>query len=214
MSPWVDFRLLKQSLGIEQVLVSYGVELKRVGHHQLRGPCPLATHGSERSRQSFSVDTAKNVWACHSASCCEARQGRVGGNVLDLVAGLEGCSIRDAALRFQDRWWGGRAGIKVSDPQLASKGSSGSSRPDPLPRLRFSLRLRWHPIPGPARGSPVHGGLVWDRLLCWFRIPASSGCVSDPRWRGPTGCLCRTQHRWFRAAVPVPARLPQVTGGL
>ena len=88
MSQWVDFRALKQSLGIEQVLASYRVELKRVGHHQLRGRCPLPTHGSERSRQSFSVDTAKNVWACHSASCCEVRRGRVGGNVLDLVAGL------------------------------------------------------------------------------------------------------------------------------
>ena len=45
-------------MGIEQVLGSYGVELKRVGHHQLRGLCPLPTHGSERSRESFSVDTA------------------------------------------------------------------------------------------------------------------------------------------------------------
>jgi hypothetical protein len=99
MSGWVDFRMLKQSISIEQVLGSYGVKLQRVGHHQLRGLCPLPTHDSQRSRQSFSVDTAKNVWACHSASCGKLRQGRVGGNVLDLVARLEGCSIRNAALR-------------------------------------------------------------------------------------------------------------------
>ena len=79
MRVWVDFGMVKQNMGIEQVLGSYGVELKRVGHHQLRGLCPLPTHGSERSRESFSVDTAKNVWACHSASCCKLRQGRVGG---------------------------------------------------------------------------------------------------------------------------------------
>ena len=102
MSGWVDFRMLKQSMGIEQVLGAYGVELKRVGHHQLRGLCPLPTYGSERSRESFSVDTAKNVWACHSASCCAVRQGRVGGNILDLVAWLEGCSIRNAVLRLQE----------------------------------------------------------------------------------------------------------------
>ena len=78
MSHWVDFRQLRQSLDIEQVLTSYHVSLERVGLDQLRGPCPLPTHSSERSRESFSVDTAKNVWACHSASCCEARQGRVG----------------------------------------------------------------------------------------------------------------------------------------
>ena len=89
MSRWVDFRVLKQSTGIEQVLASYHVELQRAGRHQLRGRCPLPTHGSERSGRSFSVDTAKNVWACHSASCCQLRQGRVGGNVLDLVAMLE-----------------------------------------------------------------------------------------------------------------------------
>src|SRR5215469_16074712 len=115
MSGWVDFRKLRQSLSIEQVLTGYRVPLKRVGGHQLRGPCPLPTHGSERSRQSFSVDTAKNVWACHSASCCEAREGRVGGNVLDLVAWLEGCSIREAALHLQERGCGGRAGTQVGE---------------------------------------------------------------------------------------------------
>lgn len=145
MSGWVDFRGLKQSIGIEQVLASYRVELKRVGRNQLRGRCPLPTHGSERSRQSFSVNTAKNVWACHSTSCCEGRQGRVGGNVFDLVALLEGCTIWNAALRLQDRGYGRRAGINICEHQLASKGSSASSSPDPLPRLRFSLRLRWHP---------------------------------------------------------------------
>ena len=141
MSVWVDFRVLKQSVGIEQVLGFYGVELQRAGHNQLRGRCPLPTHGSQRSGQSFSVDTAKNVWACHSASCSKLRQGRVGGNVLDLVAWLEGCSIQNAALRLQERWWGGRA----SDHQLLASKGSLRSNPPPLPRLRFSLRLHGHP---------------------------------------------------------------------
>jgi transposase len=78
LSRWVDFGELRQRLGIEQVLTSYRVPLQRVGLHQLRGACPLPTHSSERSRQSFSVDPAKNVWACHSASCSEARHCRVG----------------------------------------------------------------------------------------------------------------------------------------
>ena len=142
MSRWVDFRELRQGLDIEQVLTSYHVPLERVGLDQLRGPCPLPTHSSERSRESFSVDTAKNVWACHSASCCEARQGRVGGNVLDLVACLEGCSIRQAALRLQGEWRG--AGMREA-PQRASKGSPGSRGPDRPHPLSFSLRLGWHP---------------------------------------------------------------------
>jgi len=37
MSRWVDFRELRQGLGIEQVLTSYRVPLKHVGLHQLRG---------------------------------------------------------------------------------------------------------------------------------------------------------------------------------
>ncbi len=145
MSAWVDFRQLKQRLGIEEVLSHYQVQLKRVGHHQLRGHCPLSTHHSEQSRESFCVDTIKNVWACHSVSCCSLRQGRVGGNVLDLVAWLEGCSIRDAALRLQDRGCGWRADIQIRANQLASKENARSCRSDPLPPVPFSLgRLRWH----------------------------------------------------------------------
>ena len=32
MSRWVDFGVLKQNIGIEQVLASYRVELQRAGH--------------------------------------------------------------------------------------------------------------------------------------------------------------------------------------
>ena len=161
MSGWVDFRVLKQSVGIEQVLGAYGVKLQRVGHNQLRGRCPLPTHGSQCSRQSFSVDTAKNVWACHSASCGKLRQGRVGGNVLDLVAWLEGCSIREAALRLQEQGWGGRAS---DHQQLTSKGSSS---PLPLPRLGFSLRLHGHPY---LEERGVHPGTA-----SWFGIGYYTG---------------------------------------
>src|SRR5215831_20491578 len=139
MSQWVDYRALKQSVGIAQVLSCYQVQVKPVGPDQLRGRCPLPTHGSERSRESFSVHTAKNVWACHSASCCAARQGRVGGNVLDLVALLQRCSIREAALQLQGGWPTENRPCE----QLASKGSSSS--PTPIRPLPFSLRLSWHP---------------------------------------------------------------------
>src|ERR1700730_4246836 len=61
MSPWVDFREIKQSVGIEQVLAVYRLQLKRVRRNYLRGRCPLPTHRSARSQQSFGVDTAKHV---------------------------------------------------------------------------------------------------------------------------------------------------------
>lgn len=145
MSEWVDFAAIKQKAGIAQVLRRYRVRLKAVGAHHLRGGCPLPTHGSGNSRESFQVDTAKNVWSCHSASCCEARQGKVGGNVLDLVACMESCSIREAALRLKD--WRESFATSERQKELASKEMTAVFGED-LPRLAplpFSLRLWWHP---------------------------------------------------------------------
>jgi hypothetical protein len=215
MSRWVDFRELRQGLSIEQVLTSYRVPLQRVGLHQLRGPCPLPTHGSERSRNSFSVDTAKNVWACHSASCCEARQGRVGGNVLDLVACLEGCSLRQAALRLQEEWRG--AGMAVGEPLRASKGSPtnrGLDRPHPL---SFSLRLGWHPYleeravdPATAAwfgvGYYAGGGFLRHRIVFpihdpednWWRMPAAAWMMAS---RGICSRQAFPSHRWSLISI-------------
>jgi hypothetical protein len=117
-SQWVDFAAIKRSVDIEQVVQHYHVRLKRVRKDYLRGLCPLPTHGSEQSRESFGVDTGRNVWACHSASCCQARRGKVGGNILDLVACMEACSIREAALRL--RGWSDVSGETGPPDQLVS----------------------------------------------------------------------------------------------
>ena len=229
MSQWVDYRALKQSIGIAQVLSSYHVPLQPVGGNQLRGRCPLPTHGSERSRESFSVHTAKNVWACHSASCCDARQGRVGGNILDLVALLERCSIREAALRLQEGW---STGSRVCE-QLASRGSSSS--PAPLQPLSFSLPLSWHPYlaqrgidsstaaqfrvgyyagPGFLRGRiafPIHDS---EGRLVAYAGRSIDG--SEPRYLFPPG-FCKSQvvfnlHRACREVAARPAGCVIVEG--
>ncbi|MGQ0736604.1 MAG: toprim domain-containing protein [Acidobacteriota bacterium] len=98
---WVSFKQIKADVAIEQVLERYGVRLRRVGG-ELRGPCPLPTHTSRLSRDSFSVSPARNAWSCRSQSCMQARGGKAGGNILDFVAIMEGCSLREAALRLQD----------------------------------------------------------------------------------------------------------------
>jgi len=102
---WVDFRAVKACVSMEMALARYGVMLRRLGRCYLRGRCPLPTHASKSSAQSFIVNTQKNAWACHSSSCAAARGGRLGGNVLDFVASMEKCSIRAAALQLQD-WFG------------------------------------------------------------------------------------------------------------
>jgi len=89
-SNWVDFRAIKQAVGIEQVLGRYGVKLRRSGK-KLRGPCPI--HRGEGT-DTFHASIDKNAFHCFS---CQAK-----GNVLDLVAAMEHCSLREAALKVRD----------------------------------------------------------------------------------------------------------------
>ena len=228
MSQWIDYRALKQSIGIAQVLMSYHVPLQLVGGNQLRGRCPLPTHGSERSRESFSVHTAKNVWACHSASCCEARQGRVGGNSLDLVALLERCSIREGALRLQDGWSTGSRACE----QLASRRSSSSPAQQPL---SFSLPLSWHPYldhrgidlsTAAQFGVGYYAGPGFLRRRIAFPIHDSEGRLvayadrsidgSEPRYLFPAGFrksqVVFNLHRACREVAARPAGCVIVEG--
>jgi DNA primase len=87
---------------MEMALAYYGVMLRRVDGSYVRGRCPLPSHRSKSSSLSFIVNTEKNAWICHSDSCVASRGGRGGGNVLDFIAAMERCSIRDAALRLRD----------------------------------------------------------------------------------------------------------------
>ena len=135
----------------------------------------------------------------------------MGGNILDLVAFMEGCTIRDAALHLQDWGFGWRAGTKVCEQQLASKGSSGSSRPERPPRLTFSLRPRWHPYldqrtvqPSTAAwfGIGYYAGSGFLRHRIVFPIHDSEGQLvayagrsidgSEPRYLFPPG-FCKSQ---------------------
>jgi DNA primase len=100
MSAFVDFALVKQQVSMEMVLDHYRIQLRKVNAQSLRGPCPLPAHRSKG--ESFCVNATKNVWACQSASCVAARAGRRGGNVLDFIAAMEQCTIRDAALKLQN----------------------------------------------------------------------------------------------------------------
>jgi DNA primase len=99
---WVDFRAVKAHVTMEMALANYGIRLHRLDDAYLRGRCPLPVRTSKSSRESFIVNTKKNAWACHSDSCVTARGGRIGGNVLDFISAMEGCAIREAALKLQD----------------------------------------------------------------------------------------------------------------
>src|ERR1700722_1658802 len=100
---WVSFDEIKKVVTLQMAIERYGIPLRHVNTTTLRGKCPLPSHGSEKSKESFTATLTKGVggaWACQSQCCIKAR-GRVGGNVLDFVAAMEQCPIRDAAIKLQ-----------------------------------------------------------------------------------------------------------------
>ena len=119
MSEWIDFKEIKSAVSLEMVLRHYNVELRRVGPTNLRGKCPLPTHASDKSTASFTVNLAKGprgVWVCKSHSCVAARNGKEGGNLLDLVSVMEACSVRDAALKLA-AWFALTPGREPREPK-------------------------------------------------------------------------------------------------
>jgi putative transposase len=88
---WLDFRNLRQSVTLEQVLkhLGYFDALQGLGP-QRRGPCPLHDRPDQRFR-SFSVNLAKNVFQCFHPPC------RAAGNALDLWAAVHRLAPAEAA---------------------------------------------------------------------------------------------------------------------
>lgn len=87
----LDFKLLKQTVPISQVLAAKGLthHFKKRGD-RLIGPCPI--HGGDNP-SAFVVSISKNLWYCFSG--CQA-----GGDVIDLVRRLDHLSYRETAARL------------------------------------------------------------------------------------------------------------------
>lgn len=130
MTPgWVNFAEMKAAVSMRLVLKDYGVleKLRRSGWEQYRGCCPI--HRGE-GRDAFHAHLGKNVFHCFA---CGA-----GGNVLDLVAELEQCSAREAALRLQRRY--GVGGLAPAPRQSEpGEGKLVTEKRERNPVLPFSL---------------------------------------------------------------------------
>jgi DNA primase len=156
---WVSFDEIKKTVSLQMVIERYGIPLRRIGPDALRGKCPLPAHNSKTSTESFTATLSKGVggaWACQSQSCIKTR-GRVGGNVLDFVAAMESCSVREAAIRLQS-WFllpiagqpsrqSGKEPVaeisagKEPKPELISKGNSnGVGESETNKPLLFTLQ--------------------------------------------------------------------------
>ena len=123
MANWIEFAAIKRMVPLAAVLEHYRInELRRSGRDQLRGRCPL--HGGE-GRETFHVNTAEQVFHCFA---CGA-----GGSVLDLVAKIEGCGLREAAQKLSD--W-----RSVTDNVAQLQKTTVTKKINPVPPLRFRLR--------------------------------------------------------------------------
>lgn len=88
---WVAFRAVKQAVNMEAILRYYQVPNLRRQHGQLQGRCPI--HRGQRD-DSFRASLSNNAFQCF---VCKAH-----GNVMDFVAAMERCSVREAAFKIQE----------------------------------------------------------------------------------------------------------------
>jgi DNA primase len=124
MSNMVNFAAIKHSVPLALVLRRYQVKLRRSGHDQYRGLCPI--HRGQ-GRDAFHVNLGRSIFHCFS---CGA-----GGSVLDFVAAIEGCTLQEAALRLQQETFVPvEAAASRDGKQLVTK-----KRGTPIP-LGFTLR--------------------------------------------------------------------------
>lgn len=128
MSPFVDFKALKERVSIEDVLRSYGLleELKR-SNDTLSGRCPIH---KGTSTTSFKVSLSRNIWNCFGP--CQ------GGNILDLVAQLEHVEIREAALLIAERF-----NVQPASPARARTAQAVSEPAAAAPEARSNPPLRF-----------------------------------------------------------------------
>jgi DNA primase len=162
----------------------------------------LPTHTSRESTASFSVNIARNVWSCQSASCIAARGGQIGGNVLDLVAAIERCSLREAGLHMVS-WFGSHLATAPPVRPVVPDAPAEPNAP-----LRFTLRNidPSHPYLGQrgihaatARmfGAGFYSGdgflsgriviPIHDEVGQLVAYAGRSLSGEDPRYRFPTG---------------------------
>ena len=132
---WIDYATIKQNVGLAEVLRRYRVSLRRSDRDQYRGPCPI--HRGE-GHDAFHANLSRNIFHCFS---CGA-----GGTVLDFVAAMEDCSLRQAARKLAD----GPSVSSSAAPVAGPPNGTVTRKSISLSPLGFTLRGidRAHPYLG------------------------------------------------------------------
>ena len=163
MRSWVDFRAVREAVSLEMVLRRYQIAGLRRRRGQLVGCCPI--HRGQRD-DSFRASLSKNAFHCFA---CQA-----GGNVLDFVAAMEKCSVREAALRLQ-QWFSGSAPVA---PWALPWQSPLAVRERQLVRKKEGLNP---PLPFALRGvDPTHPYLTQRGIERATAVAFGVGFYSGP----------------------------------
>jgi hypothetical protein len=142
---WIDYGKVRAGVMIESVLSHYRIETRKISDAQLKADCPLPSHTSkEHPKGTFSVSLAKQKWYCHSDTCRVASGMPQGGDSIDLVRLLEGCTVLDAAKRliewFPDLGTNSNGTTKLPDEPTHKKDEGKTSLFFGNPPLKFTLK--------------------------------------------------------------------------
>jgi DNA primase len=121
---WVDFNLIKASVTMEMLIIQYGITSLARNDDEMRGVCPIH---QGKSKREFSINLIKNTFYCF-APLCKAR-----GNVLDFVARMEHCTVKDAALKLDE--WFNVTGNEMGESDTLSTVDPQPSRADSVVTL-------------------------------------------------------------------------------
>jgi hypothetical protein len=216
MNRWLNFAGIKQSVALAAVLEQYQWKCLRQRGDRAEGRCPI--HRGQRE-DAFHADLRNNGFHCFS---CHAH-----GSVLDLVAAMEGCTLRQAALLLQ-HWFGIRQSQALSGRSLCQQPKEELIREKETATvpLRFSLqpvdvrhaylkqrgihedtaahfRVGYYSGPGLLHGRvviPIHDEC--GRLLAYAgRSVGTASDTAGPKYRLPPGF-----RKIQRAVQPAPNR--------
>jgi DNA primase len=130
MNRWLNFGQIKDAISMGAVLEHYGWKCLRRRGDRVQGCCPI--HRGQRA-DTFHADLCNHGFHCFS---CQAH-----GSVLDLVAAIERCSLRQAALLLAE-WFSVTPEARRAESGIYRQPTSQLSREKEsvTPPLRFVLR--------------------------------------------------------------------------
>ena len=129
---WVSFDEIKKSVTLLMVIDRYGLKLRTAGPTR-SGRCPLPTHTSDKSKESFVAALDKGMggaWVCQSKSCVEARGGKKGGNAARPGGGDGGLLDPRRSAKLQ-HWFSVPATAGIQEPGQGSRASETAAVQEP-----------------------------------------------------------------------------------